>query len=475
MSLKNKGIFLLLFQCTSIISIKEESMIVFPFNIISVPFLIDNNNVKNNYNQNNKSINNKYNSTTFFDENYIFRLISPIKIGDPPQEIISLINIYDDKLLIGELPDITDKIFDNSFPKGYQYKKSSSFINLTSENKLISNESDEFIGEEKIYLFSKISDIQNNKLSCINLQFKIDKKIEYNNNLLYGVKIGLILSDNYNESNFMRQIHEKSIISKYLVSFEYINNNNGMLIIGKYPHEYLPEKYSEENLKSFYSYQPRTMYLTNFVISFDEIYSLIDNEKFTLKQKPRTHLILNSGFIIGTKEYMEFIENNFFNNYINICEKDKIKKDSINIFIIYYCIDNAKLKLEKFPTLNFKMKSENLTFVFTYKDLFKKIENKYYFLIVFEKFNSYVWRLGKPLFFKYSFVYNGDSKTIGFYLNKNSIKTEKNNIINWNLELNIVKIFIIVILFLFFVFLVILISYYFGKKYNFIRKKHAMN
>ena len=81
--------------------------------------------------------------------------------------------------------------------------------------------------------------------------------------------------------------------------------------MGKYPHELFPDKYNEEEYKSFYSYQPRTMYLTNFVISFNEVYSLFNNVKYNLKTK--ANIILNSWLIIGINEYMEFIENNFFN------------------------------------------------------------------------------------------------------------------------------------------------------------------
>ena len=471
MSLKYKGILIFL-HFILINSIKEESMIVFPFKTISLPFFKD-----YRKDQNNDISNKSYNSTKFFDEHYIFRILSPMKIGDPPQEIIAFINIYYEKLLIGELLEIPDKIFDNSFYRGYNYKKSSSFINLTLNNiNLFNNESKIFIGEEKIYLFTSINDIQNNKYSCFpNFRFNIEKTIEYNNNLLYGLIIGLVLSDNYYESNFMRQIHDRNIISKYIVSFEFTNNEDGMLIIGKYPHEYSPDKYSEENLKSFYSYQPRTMYLTNFVISFNEIYSLIDNEKYSLKQKSRSILVLNSRLIIGTKEYMEFIENYFFKEYINIniCEKYFTNTNSLDDFIIFSCLDDEKLKLSEFPNLNFNMKSENLTLELNYKDLFKNIGNNYYFLIAFEKFGGYAWRLGKPLFLKYTFVYNGDSKTIGFYLKKKLFKNEDIIKKDWKIELNIFKIIIIIILFLIFIFLIIIISYYLGKKYNLIRKKHA--
>ena len=223
------------------------------------------------------------------------------------------------------------------------------------------------------------------------------------------------------------------------------------------------------------------MYLTNFIINFDEIFSFSNNEKYFLQKTRKGNIILNSGLIIGTNEYMQFIFNHFFNEYIknDICVLSSYDSDFNNYFI-FYCHDNQNLTLEKFPTLNFRIKSENITFQFNYKDLFKKIQNKYFFLIIFEKFITGFWRFGKPFFLKYTFVYNGDAKTIGFYLkknNKNKVDEKNNNNKisekKWKLEINFWKIIFIGIFFLIFILLIIAISFYLGKKFNIIRKKHA--
>jgi hypothetical protein len=137
--------------------------------------------------------------------------------------------------------------------------------------------------------------------------------------------------------------------------------------------------------------------------------------------------------------------------------------------------------MKEFPPLIFYIKSENITFEFTYKDLFKKINDKYYFLIIFERFVSGYWRFGKPFYKKYTFVYNGDAKTIGFYLDKNILDDyndknqdgEKNNNKDWKLELSTLKIVIIIVLLMIFISLVIIISYFAGKKCNEKRKRYA--
>lgn len=283
----------------------------------------------------------------------------------------------------------------------------------------------------------------------------------------------------------MKQIRDRNIISSYIISFEYLNDNEGLIVLGKYLHECFPEKYKEINYKSFYSYQPRTMFLTNFVINFDEIYSYNNKEKYFLQKTTRTNIILNIGVIIGTNEYMQFIMNNYFNKYINnnnTCEMNFTSDDFFNSFIILACNDNQNFNIKEFPPLIFYIKSENITFEFTYKDLFKKIDDKYYFLIIFEKYVTGYWRFGKPFYKKYTFVYNGDAKTIGFYLDKNSSddhndknqnKNKENNDKNWKLELNTLKIIIIFVLLLIVISLVITISYFAGKKCNEKRRKYA--
>ena len=175
-------------------------------------------------------------------------------------------------------------------------------------------------------------------------------------------------------------------------------------------------------------------------------------------------------------EYLSFIEKNFFGKYyeLNICNKYTTKTNFISDFMIISCEISQKLNLREFPNLYFYMKTENLKFEFTYEDLFMNIKNKYYFLIVFET-NNLIWHIGKPLFSKYTFVYNGEAKTIGFYKNKkinnNDIKDNKKE--NVKLEINIGKIILFCAIFIVFIFLIIFISFRFGKKYNNIRKKFA--
>ena len=445
----NKIILLIVFHIIPI-SCKNESILVFPFKIIGINSLHGFKQEKNN---------DIYDSLKFCNDHYSSRMLTPIQIGYPQQDIIASINFNHNNLLIGELLQIPDKIYPNSFYKGYKFNKSFSFKNITNQNFTKNTFSTTFICEEKLFLFTKIKDIEKNIYTCFSdFKFTIEKNIKNNNYSLYGLILGLKLDDIDYETNFLKQINNKKIISSNIISFEFTKENEGLLIIGKYPHECLSEKYKEENFKIIYSYQQKNSFLTNFIINFDEIYSSINNAKIEIQKSIKGYLYLNIGLIIGVKEYRDFIENYFFNEYfnVNICQKNNTLYNS-DIFIIYSCNNVEQFKIEKFPSLNFNIKSENVNFKFTYKDLFKKIDNKYYFLVIFQNFDVGSWCIGKPFYLKYTLAYNGDAKTIGFY-NKNNINVKKRNK-ELLFKLNSFKIIIIIILFLVFIFLVIWISY----------------
>jgi len=100
---------------------------------------------------------------------------------------------------------------------------------------------------------------------------------------------------------------------------------------------------------------------------------------------------INSGVIIESKEYKNYIDSNFFNNLIKrkICQID-----CVNDYLIYTCIiefnEGTNLQnsttnfYSEFPDLIFSSKKLEYNFVFKSKDLFEQIFDKYYFLIIFK-------------------------------------------------------------------------------------------
>ena len=91
MELKNNKIILLIILLIIFKVYNDESMLVFPFKTIGIILL-------NNFEEENK--NNIYGSLKFCKDHYSSRMVTPIQIGYPKQDIIAFINFNYNNLLI---------------------------------------------------------------------------------------------------------------------------------------------------------------------------------------------------------------------------------------------------------------------------------------------------------------------------------------------------------------------------------------
>lgn len=146
-----------------------------------------------------------------------------------------------------------------------------------------------------------------------------------------------------------------------------------------------------------------------------------------------------NGFIKGSSLYRKEIEKIFFMELIkkNLCKVEHIEENVYyNLYFIYSYENNKDMeeKIKSFPSLIFEVKTNNLTFIFNYKDLFKIYNNRLYFMIIFreEKYISYTprWTMGDIFLRKYLTTVNFDSKTIIFYRNQVNEMNIKSHIID---------------------------------------------
>jgi len=226
---------------------------------------------------------------------------------------------------------------------------------------------------------------------------------------------------------------------------------NGEFIIGGDLSEYDEEEYPNELYKTTYFDQ-------QYFIIFDSIYSVyrINNRNQYISDSKssntfrKTSIKINSGIIIGTSEYKNFIDNNFFNKLI---ERKICQVDDVSNYLIYSC--NAELitlanprdpnsnYYSEFPDLIFKSSKIEYNFILKSDDLFEQIFDKYYFLIIFK--NNITnngedsWYLGEPFYKKYSFSVNLDAKTFGFYIGK-EVNGKKRNKTKTKNKINSTKI-----------------------------------
>ena len=473
---------------------KINSIIVLPFEITGI------NDTNTNY-----SINNLIYDLFYRD------IYTNLYVGTPPQEMLTLIR-PDNQTLFFNSKDCNRKklsfIKDDSnliTKKSFNGRESTSFYKLDT----ITTINNDHNTKEKNYLFSDtlsfydsncINNLNNNQKCKTNItvdKFNFMVEITYTNQLCGRIGMGY---SKFTQIHFVDQLKKKKGINNYLMTLQFLEEGKGYLILGGYPHEYeTNSKYDPNNLVTINTGSKGNIILP-WSISFIRTYLKLDETNEILVQKyVLCYLVFNFGLIKGTENYKNLILQYFFQELINkdICKMEQTQKtifdrkaSSINsngIFTMFTC--NKKLfnnnYIKKFPP--FKLKHDTFGYIFelTYEDLFKEINDIYYFLIIFPEDQSLQWIFGIPFLKKYQFIYDYDSYTIGYYPNYNEkqiIEEKENNqnlqnknnsiILNNNNSININLKYLIPLIIIF-VSLLILIGFLIGKKIYKQRKRKA--
>ena len=405
-----------------------------------------------------------YQDNSLNKNDFMFRLFTDdvyinLTIGSPPQIVKTIWNMN----------KYSFKIYSSSF----NFNKSMTYKEISKPFLYSFDETSNALFFEDNFYF-----IDGNNKTFSNLFKFIKLENDKNNFSFIGLQLPGVLTDNL--LTFVKDLKENEIIDKYIFYILYnqseskIENPNGVIFFGEYPHntKIFENKYKINN---FYEIKAASRNkLAYWDILFDEIYfseNISNNELNKIKYK-QVELLGNKQLSIGTDEYQEYIQKNFFDEYIklNICEQKIILNNTD--YIYYKCKKNNEFNIAKFPTLYFELKEINFNFSLDYNDLFFIHDEYIYFGIIFDSFFKLKfdqrWKLGSALFKKYLFVFNQDSKTIGFY---NNIINQKifepiNNRINpdkKNLN-NILKIIVIFALIIFIMIIFWIIINYFRKR-----------
>ena len=361
-----------------------------------------------------------FNSQSFIEKYFYKNIILDFSIGENPQITNGIIN---KDLSCFELIEEKNISFDKNSLKFFSPRKSTS-VKLRKEVIKISYQPDEYMAlGSDFFSFN-----EKNNMSFLFKHVKNEDEINFdeikNNN--YIVKIGMILpSREMKCPQFFHDVKKVANLSKYIISFEFDENNNkGNLIFGDELFNYKNTKYFESQYIGSYSSQ-------NHQIYFNEAKMILnsDNTNINISQGTNSIFDYNLGFIIGLDNYKKIIELHFFDDLLNkkICSYDNVHFNNTN-FIVYSCGEgNFESKIKSFPKLIFVSKNFEYNFELTYADLFTKINNKYYFLVIFkEKSEKNTWIFGQPFYKKYQFTINLDQNWVGFYNpNKEKIIPQK--------------------------------------------------
>ena len=239
--------------------------------------------------------------------------------------------------------------------------------------------------------------------------------------------------------DFFKELKKHDLINEITFTIIYeekdknflLNNGEylGKIIIGEYPYIYNKEKFIKgdeivNNGRDF------TLLINKIKYNY--------NNDFFYEENIEIKISFKTAFIKGSSSYRKEIDTIFFSKLIKneLCTLEHIEENIfINKYLIYSCINDDKFKesLKTFPSLNFEIKTKNLTFIFTYKDLFQLYNNRFYFMIIFKDEKSskidLSWKLGEIFLRKYLTVFNFDAETISFYRNQVDEANKKSKIV----------------------------------------------
>ena len=352
---------------------------------------------------------------------YLFNndLNTELLIGNPSQKIPMSIK-YDKEPFYLASP----------LAKGiFNHNKSNTFYSNFSEVNYTHNEIEKgYISSEKIILNSQNIQINISNIIFFYLTKPIIPKINY-------ASLGLFFMNNstFKDYNFLIQLKKKNITDNYCFTYFFLNDIEGIVYIGNYPHEYN---------NSFYDYFDFYHFHIALNNQWTEMFDKIYYGEYLMNAVGSFYFNLSLGGIIGNYFIEKLIEYDFFSTLI---EKKKCEKKLINGFLYYECDKDVDISL--FKNLSFYSKEINYTFVLTYQDLFDKINGKIYCKLIFRKTMLPIFILGQPFLKKYLFVFDEDKKLMGFYKKFKENKTS---------FLSIFHILFIILIF-FLVFLIIIL------------------
>ena len=292
----------------------------------------------------------------------------------------------------------------------------------------------------------KLKDISNKEIIISDFNFIIPTKLnEHKIDNFIPSSLGLKIQDSPDIKNygFLYILKQKEIIDSFGWTIKYLNNEEGEIIIGGYPHEY-DKEYDISKFKNTKAEKRGAQVYWDLKFQ----YYLTDKQDF---RNCHAQFDISFGFIKANFIYKNYLINEFFQFKNNCFIYNNTNYD--------YFICNSNEKISDFPKLILFHKDLNYSFEFNYKDLFIQKDNQLYFLIVFEKKSQSIeyWILGKPFFKKYQLVFESDRKLMGIYTEKE--KKQLN--VSW------------IIVFILFIILIILIIFIIQKYKNLPKKIKA--
>ena len=338
-------------------------------------------------------------------------------MGTPPQKVNFEFSLNHSKMFITDVGCGNTNLF-NIFD--------SSTIFMLGEPVEEDPYSSTIIAMDTFYLFDNINLTIMNEIEEYFLYYSVDLRNEQN--YLCG-NIGLSIMQ---YETFEEEPDELEYYLKFLRSqnnyFSFFNYKGEDFIVNSiFLHEEFRDIFHDVENIAWVNPILRDNYL-HWEISMKEIYY----NKIHIKGKIVFELNPLFELIIGNNDYKMNIKKDFFDSYIN---KDKCIINNIENYQIFEC-DSNKLTskdIELFPTLYMCNADINYVFNMTGEEVFIKLNNKYYFKIIFPNENIDInnrWIMGRIFLRKYPTIFSPSNRLVGFYINNKEewVTQEEENI-----------------------------------------------
>ena len=375
-----------------------------------------------------------------------------ILIGEPPQKIHGFLNPDQSAFYLTNKTCLSKRLYNSEKSSNYKF----------IENKVYKYYS-VFRFSDSLS-FDNITNSETNKCTINNYEFFVDCNITEYLCCIVGTKLASI--DTEIEDNLLSKLHKNKNIKSYYFSFDIKDTREDELLYTFGIEEKDINGYTFIKTSSYTSNKRQNLV---WGLNFEKI--IFEND-IIYEDQLRAEFNINLGCILGSTAFKS-VFNSFLrnNNIIEILSEYNQK------YYIYEFDEKYYDKLKNF-TIDFYQKELDFHFILNYQDLFFEKYGKIYCLIVFTLRETYFWKFGLPFFRKYKFIYNQDTKIIGFFnSNSNVDDMNNNNIINNNVngdkkyfKINF-KIIAVVVLFLIFIIVgMIFFGILIGKKMYRVRK-----
>ena len=372
-----------------------------------------------------------------------------LELGTPKQEIQIPLTFKEDIIYIlnkesSKINSITDEKYEN--------EKSSTFKTISEDMEYDYNYNFNLFQycTEIFYFLENSKKKKYNDKKELNFIYAFDGKVEN----IGGFGLQIYPEKEEVKENMpcpLKLLKEKKINNNYLWSIYFSKKGNimgdeGYLLLGDYPNEinynlgfYDKYEFDKKNYRTLYDISnQKTM---NLEIQMSEIYFYnVKKKKDKTKQNffnnlkkgdfltdiviPQvsvyysTKFNYNFGGLLIPEYFNSYLQNQIFDSYIKSgeCLTEKIYSEYSCNF--YYCKNEKKIinKIkEKIPTILFVQDHLKYNFTMNVNDIIYVKDNYVYFLLFYSSSQKNKWTLGKPFLKKYPFIFDPDSKNIGFY------------------------------------------------------------